>query len=185
MITQLKFPISQTDHHRGSLMAPIKFVEYGDFECSYCSLALPQIEQFIKMLPGEICFAYRHFPLTDLHPHAELAAMASEAADQQDRFWDMFRALFDNQDSLSSQTVFQIAEELDLDMSRFRSDIESPQLMSRVERDFLGGIRSGINGTPGIFINDVLYEHPVQVENLVAAAQSILGHSSESHFPDF
>src|SRR5438445_3105498 len=101
--------LREKDHHRGVLDAPIQLVEYGDFQCGFCGSAFPQIEKFVSTLGDKVCFAYRHFPIVNSHPFAMRAAMASEAAHRQGKFWLMHRLLFENQRSFSEHSMQDFA----------------------------------------------------------------------------
>ena len=110
----LKIPVTQNDHIRGPAGAPVTLVEYGDYECPHRALAYPIVNQVQLSLNGRQRFVYRHFPLTEVHPHAEIAAESAEFAGAAGHFWDMHDALFENQSRLSVTTIFLIAEELGL-----------------------------------------------------------------------
>lgn len=178
--TKLKVPISEFDHYCGPLNAPVNMVEYGDFECPHCATAFIEVERTIHALGTNLCFVYRHFPLVSLHPHAELAALASEAADQQAKFWHMHHLLFQNSEHLSEESIFEMAEELELDMDQFSMDMQSDELRNRVHRQFTGGVRSGVNGTPTFFINSYRYEGP---HSYLAFKQVIQTETHKSHSP--
>jgi protein-disulfide isomerase len=116
----LKIPITQHDHIRGPAHAPITLVEYGDYECPHCALAYPIVNQVQLSFSGRIRFVFRHFPLTEVHPHAEIAAESAEFAGAAGLFWDMHDALFQNQSRLSVTTIFLIGEELGLPETALR-----------------------------------------------------------------
>jgi protein-disulfide isomerase len=156
------FPVTQSDHirgsrgSRGSLDAPVTLVEYGDFECPHCRRAHPIVEQLLVTLGDQLCFAFRNFPLTQIHPHAERAAEAAEAADAltgPDAYWGMHGTLFENQEALEDEDLLRYAQEIGLDAAAFARALQTGQFVPRVTKDFLGGVRSGVNGTPTFFIN--------------------------------
>jgi protein-disulfide isomerase len=155
-------PVSQRDHILGPSRAPLTLVEYGDFECPHCGAAFPVVKEIGKRLGDRLQFVYRHFPLTQVHPHAELAAEAAEAAGAQERFWEMHDLLFENQQSLDDRNLLLLAESLDLDMERFTSELLEHAHHARVREDFMSGVRSGVNGTPTFFINGLRYDGPWQ-----------------------
>ena len=157
---RLKVPVTERDHYRGPLRSPVTMVEYGDFQCPYCAQAFPEVEQLFNEFHQQMCFAYRHFPLSNLHPYAELAALASEAADQQGQFWPMHHTLYRIQPILSEQTIFAAADDLGLNMDEFQRDLTREDLLERIRDDMNGGIRSGVNGTPTLFFNGVRYDGP-------------------------
>jgi protein-disulfide isomerase len=160
-VSQLTTPVSQSDHILGSLDAPITLVEYGDYECPHCGRAHPILKQVLRMLGDQVCFAYRNFPLTQIHPHAQHAAEAAEAADAlggPDAYWQMHDALFENQEALEDEDLLLYAREIGLDVTEFARALQSGQFAARVQQDFLGGVRSGVNGTPTFFVNGERYD---------------------------
>ena len=114
-------------------------------------------------------FVYRHFPLTEIHPHAEIAAESAEFASAAGLFWDMHDALFENQSRLSITTIFLIGAELGLPETALRNALETGQYRIKVRNDFMGGVRSGVNGTPAFFINGRRYDGPLEVEAMCEA----------------
>lgn len=157
---RLIIPVSAEDHRRGPDDSPVQLVEYGDFECPYCAAAHPLVQRLLQKFP-EMLFVYRHFPLSEIHPLALPAAYAAEAADRQGKFWEMHDMLFENHDRLSEDAFFAFAETLDLDMAAFEEDINDPSVAERVQEQFIGGVRSGVNGTPTFFINGQRYNGPL------------------------
>lgn len=171
---KLKTPPTTLDHHRGPLTAPVFLVEYGDFECPYCGAAYPVFERLIAEFKNDLCFVYRHFPLKNIHPHSELAARAAEAADQQKQFWPMHHLLFENQGALSSENILKMAEFLNLDLDRFHTDLRRDDLLQRLRADFNNGIRSGVNGTPTVYINDFRFNGPPLDKPLEEVIRSLI-----------
>ena len=161
MKMQLKVMVNEMDHHRGSLNAPAKLVEYGDFQCPYCAAAYIELEPLVEEFKREICFVFRQFPLTNIHPFAELAARAAEAAGEQGQFWPMHHRLFENFSVLSEETIFSLAESLNLDPPLFAKDVLRPDLLEKIHLDFSGGVRSGVNGTPTLFLNAQRFNRPI------------------------
>jgi protein-disulfide isomerase len=164
---QLVIPDPTRDHIQGSPDAPIALLEYGDFECPACGAAHPILRQILEELGDRLCFAFRHFPLTNVHPHAEHAAEASEAAGAQGRFWEMHDILFENQDALDDESLVEYAAALDLDAERVIREVLSEAYRPRIRDDFRIGVRSGVNGTPALFINGQRYDGPRDLESLV------------------
>jgi protein-disulfide isomerase len=158
MGTTLKLPANEMDHHLGPITAPVTLVEYGDFECPYCGVAESVVKQLIKEYRSDICFVYRHFPLSGIHPDAEIAALASEAAGKQDRFWDMHHQLFENQEKISKDTILNLAHLLNLDMEQYVYDLKSYEFMEKVQNDIRSGRESGVESTPTFFINGNKFE---------------------------
>lgn len=137
---------------RGSPMARVTIVEFSDFECPYCGRAHPIIEQALRDFDGRVRVAFRHYPLSS-HPHALLAARAAVAAANQDRFWEMHDQLFEHQRQLEQSDIENYAEEIGLDMSRFRADLEADATQARVDADREAGRELGVEGTPTLFVN--------------------------------
>jgi len=150
----------------------VTLVEYGDFECPYCAAAHVIVKKAREIMGDQLRFVFRHFPLTQIHPHAEPAAEASEAADAQGQFWQMHDLLFENQPRLDPPHLVIFAEELGLDLKRFVRELEDGIYRERVRSDFLSGVRSGVNGTPAFFINDVRYDGSWDIGPLIEALES-------------
>jgi protein-disulfide isomerase len=145
------------DHVRGPKGAGL-IVEYGDYECPYSRQAYRSIEHVETELGGGVRFAFRHFPLTEIHPHALAASRAAEAAALQGRFWEMHELLFHRQKALDDGDLRRYANELGLDLAQFDNDKNSEAVLDRVERDFRSGIESGeVRGTPTLFIDGVVH----------------------------
>jgi protein-disulfide isomerase len=157
---QLTLPseITATDHTRGSTIAPVTLVEYGDFQCPACGLYHPIVEQLLKDEgPDAIRFVFRNFPLQQ-HGNAVPAAKAAEAAGVQGKYWEMYNLLYDRQDiwkdATEPKTVFVgYAKELGLDTQKFSTDFERQDFADKIDLDYKGGARAGINATPTFFIN--------------------------------
>ena len=157
------------DHVRGPIAAHL-ILEYGDYECPYSRHAFREIERVEQELSGGVRFAFRHFPLVEIHPHALAAAAAVEAAGLQGRFWDMHALLFDCQRALEDGDLRSYALELELDVARFDKDRLSAYAMRCVRRDVESGRASGeVRGTPTLFIDGVVYRDAYDAETLVEA----------------
>jgi protein-disulfide isomerase len=169
---ELVLPVSEErDHIRGPVHAPVTLVEYGDFECPYCGAAYPIVRGLQDRMGDRLRVVYRHFPMTTVHPHAEKAAEAAEAAGAQDRFWDMHDTLFEHQDRLRMHDLHRYAEWLELDVERFDRELLSGEHGPRVHEDFLSGVRSGVNGTPTFYINGVRHDAGFDAATLYSAIQ--------------
>jgi protein-disulfide isomerase len=168
-VNQLTVPVTKHDHVMGPSDAAVTLVEYGDFECPHCGAAHSVVKAIESRLGDELRFAYRHFPLSEIHPHATKSAEASEAAGAQNRFWDMHDMLFENQDRLTLPDLLRYALMLGLNTARFRTELMSGVFAGRVTDDFLGGVRSGVQGTPTFFINGVRHEGSYELPVLLAA----------------
>jgi protein-disulfide isomerase len=161
-------PIPGRDHIQGPVDAPIQLVEYGDYECPYCGQAYPVVKAIQERLGNRLCFAFRNFPLTNMHPHAEGAAEAAEAAGEQARFWEMHDLLYENQEALEVEDLAKYAADLGLDARRLIGEVEAEAHLSRIREDFHSGVRNGVNGTPTFFINGVRYDGPTDPESMLA-----------------
>jgi len=154
----LTLPAPRRDHIRGSIGAPIKMLEYGDFECPFCGHAYPIVKMIEQELGDNLCYAFRHFPLTNMHPRAEHAAEAAEAAGAQGMFWEMHDLLFENQNALEEEDLARYAAMLGLNARRLIAEVLAGAYAMRIREDFKGGIRGGVNGTPTFFINGIRYD---------------------------
>ena len=166
---RLTVDITERDHVRGPITAPLTLLEYGDYECPYCAAAHPAVKQVQSALGDQLAFAYRHFPLSTIHPHAFGAAEAAEAAGAQGRFWEMHDLLFANQDRLAFDDLLVYAQLLDLDLQRFAMDLERHTYSPRVREDFMTGVRSGVNGTPTFFVNGIRHNGGYDADSLLEA----------------
>jgi len=146
--------VNSTDHTRGGGVRQL--VVYGDFECPYTAAAMRSVGALLES-GAAFELVFRHFPLRSIHPHAQAAASASEAAARQGQFWEMHDMLFRNQRHLESTDLRRYAKRLGLDLARFESDLVDPAVAARVERDIESGERSGVDGTPSLFINGIRY----------------------------
>lgn len=151
-------PVSNNDHIQGNEDAPVVLVEYGDYQCPYCRKAYPIIKQIQEELGSSLKFVFRNFPLRKVHPQAMVAALASEAASLQGKYWEMHDILFENWYNLKHDVIPQLANTLGLELNQFNQDMASPKLEAKVLSDFHNGLRSGVNATPTFFVNGLKYE---------------------------
>jgi len=177
-VSRLVLPVSERDHLRGPAAAPVTLVEYGDYECPYCGQAYYAVKELERLLGENLRFVFRNFPLTTVHPHAELAAEAAEAAAAQGRFWEMHNQLFENQQALEGEDLAGYADLIGLDLPRFIRELTEHRYAGRVREDFLSGVRSGVNGTPTFFINGVRHNGSFDLDSLLAAIEGAAGESS-------
>jgi len=161
--------VNSRDHVQGDEKAKIELVEYGDFQCPHCKRAHPVLKNIQRQLGKRLRFVFRHFPLTNAHPYAMSAAVAAEAASIEGKFWEMHDLIFERQDELSDGIFTDWAQELALNSREFSKHLRDAELKERVQSDFESGIRSGVNGTPSLFINGRKYEGMVDEEELLNA----------------
>ena len=167
--SRLTRPVGDDDHQQGAADAPVTLVEYGDYECSYCGAAHPIVQAIQQEMGDRLRFVFRNFPLTQIHPHAQGAAEAAEAAADQEAFWPYHDHLYEHQDALSHRDLTGYAAEFNFDSSRFERALENHDFEARVRADFMSGVRSGVNGTPTFFINGVRHDDSYEFEVLLAA----------------
>jgi protein-disulfide isomerase len=151
----------------------VSLVEYGDFECPYCRAAEPIVAGLIDTLGDQLSVAFRHFPLRNVHPHAQHAAEVAEAAAAQGRFWEMHDTLFANQHALDDANLVKYAAELSLDSERVSRELASNAHGRRVAEDRESGLHSGVNGTPTFYIDGTRYDGPVALRNMLAAIRQL------------
>jgi protein-disulfide isomerase len=165
---RLKRPVSGEDWSRGPADA-VTLVEYLDFQCPVCQAAYPVIENVLESLAFRVRFVVRHFPVASIHPQAERAALAAEAAGRQERFWEMHRRLFEAKGHLEEDDLLRYAEEIGLDLDRFKRDMADEPLRAKIREQKMLGIRSGVNGTPTLYINGLRYDGLVNETDLSGA----------------
>jgi protein-disulfide isomerase len=168
----LKVPVTSRDHIQGDEHAPVILVEYGDYECSHCGHAYPIVKQVQKHFGKRLAFVFRNFPLNEIHPHAQAAAETAEFAGVQDRFWEMHDAIFENQDAQG--LLLELAARIGLSAEDLGRALKAGEFTERVKEDFLGGVRSGVNGTPTFFINGRRHDGSFELANLVEAIEAEL-----------
>jgi len=180
-MTKLKVPVGPADHTLGDGRAPVTLVEYGDYECPHCGHAHPVVKAVRKHFGKQLRFVYRHFPLTQVHPMAEPAAEAAEFAGANDQFWEMHDAIFENQENLDLELLAELAQDLGLSSEDLLGALERHEYLPKVKDDFMGGVRSGVNGTPTFFINGYRYEGLYEFEDLVEAIDAEVGNAKVEH----
>jgi protein-disulfide isomerase len=168
-VERLAVPVTKRDHIQGPFHAPLTLVEYGDYECPACGMAYPGVKAVQENLGDRLRFVFRNFPLTQVHPHAEHAAEAAEAAGASGLFWPMHDVLFENQDALEDEDIAGYAAELGLDAAHMLSQIAAGAYARRVREDFMSGVKSGVNGTPTFFMNDLRYDGGFDSQQMLAA----------------
>src|SRR5919107_2193354 len=172
MAAQLDPPLGPGDHVAGAPGAPLELVMYGDFQCPYCTAAQGPVRRVRERLGDELRFAFRHFPIEELHPDARRAAEASEAAAAQGAFWAMHDALYASGGRLHEDEIVATAAALGLDSGRLRAELRAGTHAARVVRDREGGVRSGVTGTPSFFANGRLVAGAFDAGSLIEAIRS-------------
>jgi len=181
----LLVPVGERDHVDGPPDAKITLVEYGDMECVHCRQVSPVVQELRRRFPNRLRYVFRHFPITSAHPHAQLVAQATEAAAAQGKFWEMQEVVFDHQGELDKEHLIEYATGLGLDVTRFEQELDEGVYEDRVREDFLGGVKSGVNGTPSFFINGERYDGAWDLESFLEAIQKPLGARITSVFQEF
>jgi protein-disulfide isomerase len=157
------------DHVRGPAGGHV-ILEYGDYECPYSQRAYREIQWLEQELGGDLRFAFRHFPLTEIHPHALAAARAAEAAARQGRYWEMHEVLYRRQKALGDSDLREYASELGLELARFDADFEGEEVLERIRRDVSSGIASGeVMGTPTLFVDGAVHRGGYDAATLLSA----------------
>jgi protein-disulfide isomerase len=168
----LSRPVNERDHAQGLENAHVTLLMYGAYECPHCVEGNKIVKEIQRQLGERLRFVFRHFPRTNVHPHAEAAAEVSEAAGEQGKFWEMHDQLFENYNRLDGDHLIGYAEELGLDMTQFDRAITGRIYVGRVREDLQSGIESGVKGTPTYFINGIKHNASGELDVLLAAIES-------------
>lgn len=169
---KLRIPVTEMDHVRGPAGAPVTVVEYGDFQCRFCGAAYANLAEVLRQRADLVRLVYRHFPIANVHPYAESAAEAAEAAAERGQFWAMHDWLYEHQDQLDPVHLSLGVEQLGLPPDELAGEVDRQTHADRVRRDFVGGIRSGVTGTPTLFINEARHEGGYDLPDLLAAVDA-------------
>lgn len=154
-------PITTEDHQIGTNTAPIILVEYGDYQCPTCTKAHGLIKRILDNFGDKICFIFRHFPMSEAHPTAEMAAQAAEFAGKHNLFWEMHDLLYTNQEPITLFRLLDLGKHLNLPLDSLSEAITQKKFSEIIRESFLGGIKSSVNGTPTFFINGKRYNGPI------------------------
>lgn len=168
----LDAPVAGDDHIRGGSSASVTLVEYGEFECPDCGRAYHVIKELLEQSPRELRFVFRHFARDDVHPFAERAAEAAEAAGMQGSFWEMHDLLFEHQHQLERLDLLRYAEELRLDVERFERDLTTRVYLPKVRAHLRTGLSSGVVETPSLFIDGVRYTGSIERDELLTVIRA-------------
>jgi protein-disulfide isomerase len=166
---QLAVPAGRRDPVQSPENAAVTLLEYGDYECPYCGEAYPIVKELQKQLGSSLRFVFRNFPLSNLHPHAKLAAEAAEVVGAEGKFWEMHDTPYEHQTALAEVDLVQYARRLGIESGKFRSELRGRAYAERVQEDFPSGVRSRVNGTPTFYINGVRHNGPYELEALLEA----------------
>jgi protein-disulfide isomerase len=171
---ELTIPENATDHLIGPRDAIVTVIEYGDFECPNCKQAYPAVKLLLHRFGDRIRFAYRHFPLEEVHPHALHAAEAAESAGGQKKFWPMHDLLFENQPHLKLSQLRSYAQRLGLDLPRYVSEMEDHVYLQRIQEHVQSGRESGVRATPTFFVNRSIQDVSFGLGSLFDAVEALL-----------
>ncbi len=166
--------MTSDDHIFENSIATLELVENGDYECPHCGHAYPIVKDIQQQLGQDLKFVFRNFPLSKIHSHAFSAAVATEAAGLQDKFWEMHDIIFENQKTLGTEDILLFAGNIGLNIERFKKDMQQKSLIDKVEKDFESGLRNGVNGTPTFFINGEKFEGDWREGDLLKKLKAML-----------
>ncbi|HZE60961.1 MAG TPA: thioredoxin domain-containing protein [Burkholderiales bacterium] len=171
---ELAVPVGAQDHNLGPTHAAVAVVEYGDFECPNCKQAAPAVKMLLERFVGRARLVWRQFPLEEVHPRALRAALASEVAAGQGKFWPMHDLLFENSRHLDAAHLRRHAQRLELDMRRYDADMADTVYLQRVREDIEGASASGVRGTPTFFVNGVIHDVSFGLQGLFESVEAAL-----------
>jgi len=171
---KLVLPVSERDHFRGNLEAPITLLEYGDYECPDCFHAAPIVNELRRDFGDRLRFVFQHFPNSTIHPHASVAAQGAEAAGAQGKFWEMHDVLYKHQKDLIDHDITHFALMIGIEPYRFEAEISSQRYAPRVAEDYQSGVSSGVKGTPTFFINGLRYRGTAEKDAMAQSIQQVL-----------
>ncbi|WP_433211963.1 DsbA family protein [Dactylosporangium sp. CS-047395] len=168
-VPRLTVPVTADDHTVGPANAPVSLVEYGDFQCPYCGMAHAILQDLMRLRRESVRYTWRHFPLTNVHPYADLAAEVAEAAAVREAFWPMRDWLFANQSGINPRRLMVGVERLGLPSAEVGDEVGAHLYLDRVRRDLVGGVRSGVAGTPTFFVNGIRHDGGYSLDDLLEA----------------
>jgi protein-disulfide isomerase len=173
-LDSLLIPDGAIDHIHGPASAPATLIEYGDFECPSCLQAHSALKIMLPHFGQQLRFVFRHFPLREVHPNAELAAETAEAAGAQGKFWPMYDLLFTHQQRLKEKQLLDYASEVGLDLPRYKNEMNDHVYLQRVQEQMLGGRHLGVRGTPTFYLNGLLVDVSMGLQRLHEAIDELL-----------
>ncbi|MEV7226970.1 MULTISPECIES: thioredoxin domain-containing protein [Polymorphospora] len=175
-VSRLRAAVTDEDHTQGPLDAPATVVVYGDFQCPHCAAAYPNLRELRRQRPGTVRLVFRHFPLANVHPYAEIAAETAEAAGVRGQFWAMHDWLFAHQDQLDPVHLALGTQHVGLPVEEVAAEVNDHVHLDRIRRDFVSGVRSGVDGTPSIFVNGTRHEGTYALSDLLTAVDGAARH---------
>jgi protein-disulfide isomerase len=164
--------VTAEDHILGRPDAPVTVLEYGDYECPFCRGAARDVHEMLARYPDEVRFVFRNFPIAALHPHAEQAAQAAEAAAAQGKFWPMYERLLEPSAQLDLGSLLDCAADLDLDTARFRREVIDGAYAAKIERDIREGVKDGVNATPKFYVDGERIDGKLPLDGLEDAIRA-------------
>ncbi len=173
-LDSLLSPDGATDHIHGPSSAPVTLIEYGDFECQFCWQAHAALRIMLSHFGHKVRFVFRHFPQREVHPHAELAAEAAEAAGAQGKFWQMHELLFTHPQHLKEKNLLDYAGQVGLNIPRYRNEMSDHVYLQRVQEHMLGARHLGVRGTPAFYVNRVFTDASFGLQHLHEAIDKAL-----------
>ena len=169
-LVKLKNPVTERDHASGSATAPVTLLEYGNFECIYCGKVYPTIKHVREALGDNLRFVFRQFPNDQTHPHSLRAAEAAESAAAQQKFWGMYDQLFSHQTALEDRDLSRYAKRIGLNLEKFDHDMTEHSFLQQIDSDYQRTLfDEHITGTPTLYLNDVRYTGPTDLDNFLRA----------------
>ena len=172
--TKVDVEVTDDDHIRGNIDAPVTIVEFSDYQCPFCSRFHDTMKEVMVNYPDQVRWVYKHFPLDSLHPYARQAAEAAECAGEQDEFWEYSDYLLENQSAINPSFLSQAAVDLGLKASQFDSCLEDGKYTAKVDADYQAGVAAGVRGTPGNFINGISVSGAQPYEQIKQVIDSLL-----------
>lgn len=166
MHTDLKAFVSKKDHYIGDINSPVVLIEYGCYECIRCARVDIWLQDILKEFKGDLCYVFRHFPLTDVHPNAALAAMAAESAAEKNKFWEMHHLLYENSRYLSGEFIINLAGKIGINIDQFTHDLDRTDLMDVICSDIVSGEENGLTDSPTFFLNNKRLEGKIDFETM-------------------
>jgi protein-disulfide isomerase len=173
-MSTLKNPVGPDDHILGNPDAPCVLVEYGDYQCPHCAAAHPMVQAIGKHFGERLAFVFRNFPLTRMHPYAQPAAEVAEFAGSRGKFWEMHDQLFENQARLGVNLFVELTTGMGLSREDMEAALENNTFTNRIHKEFTGGVRSGVNGTPTFFVNGSRYEGSMDQASLIGGIEAAM-----------